>query len=332
MPLDTYRVAAWYRCSRWLNVLVVSTVATAWALRDGSNSDGFISPALFWGLVVTSIFALYVTAYTTDRKLLNKSWTFVDIIRQAFWRTLFPTVSLLLVAVCFEDFYSHRISGVLWLILAGIVAMVGAYRLRVAQGMKLRRVKSGEMYKRAMVLAKETNTLIKRVYIVPAGRGHLTNAFGMSQSIAITDNYGKFLRGPELDSVIGHELGHVKGRHSRKRLISVVILYGTLSVLALLLPRSLVHLRPCFDVLVIFLPVLALNFIARKFEYDADRAAADLAGTKVAIQALRQLYEMTQIPADCNRVVELFMSHPSLSNRIRALHESGVASLAATSG
>ena len=84
--------------------------------------------------------------------------------------------------------------------------------------------------------------------------------------------------------------------------------------------------------LVICLPVLALNFVARKFEYEADRAAAKLAGIEVAIQALVQLYEVTQVPADCNRVVELFISHPSLANRIRALRQSGVSSLAATSG
>ena len=97
--------------------------------------------------------------------------------------------------------------------------MLGILRLRLAEGMKLQEVKGGELYKRAFVLAKMTKTPLKRVYVVPAGRGHLTNAYGASHTIAVTDNYGKFLTSAQLDFVIGHELGHAKAKHGRKRLL-----------------------------------------------------------------------------------------------------------------
>ena len=95
--------------------------------------------------------------------------------------------------------------------------MVGTIRLRIAQGMKLRSVKSGTLYGRAMHLARNAGAKLKRVYVVPPGRGDLTNAFGSSESIAMTDNFGEYLHGPQLDFVIGHELAHAKNKHTRKK-------------------------------------------------------------------------------------------------------------------
>jgi hypothetical protein len=66
--------------------------------------------------------------------------------------------------------------------------MLGMLRLRSAEGMKLQEVKGGELYQPPFVLAKITKTPLKRVYVVPAGRGHLTNAYGASRTIAVTDN------------------------------------------------------------------------------------------------------------------------------------------------
>lgn len=45
----------------------------------------------------------------------------------------------------------------------------------------------------------------------------------------MTDNYGKFLDRAELDFVIGHELGHVKGKHGRKKLLITTIVFATLA-------------------------------------------------------------------------------------------------------
>jgi len=112
--------------------------------------------------------------------------------------------------------------------------------VRVAEGIKLQRVKSGEVYKRAFAIAKDMRTPLKRVYIVPAGRGHLTNAYGLSESIAVTDNYGKFLDRAELDFVIGHELGHVKGKHGRKTVLIMAIVFATLAAMCFCSP-------PAFD-------------------------------------------------------------------------------------
>lgn len=112
----------------------------------------------------------------------------------------------MVVAIAFDAIYEHSLACIFWFVAAAVLARGGDIGLRLAEGLKLPEVKSGTAYKRAFVLAREMGTRLKRVYIVPAGRGRMTSAFGLSHSIALTDNYGKFLHGPHLDFVIGHEL------------------------------------------------------------------------------------------------------------------------------
>jgi Zn-dependent protease with chaperone function len=150
--------------------------------------------------------------------------------------------------------------GILWLVAAAILAIVGTSRSRSAEGIKLQLVKGGELYKRAFVLAKHMRVPLKRVYVVPAGRGHLTNAYGLSQSIAVTDNYGKFLSGPELDFVIGHELGHVKAQHGRKKLLIVGTVFAGIALACFFLPPILIPFRPLLDI-----PVMYRRFLLSIF-------------------------------------------------------------------
>jgi Zn-dependent protease with chaperone function len=202
--------------------------------------------------------------------------------------------------------------------------MVGTLRFRLAEGIKLQRVKSGELYKRAFVIAKDMGTPLKRVYVVPAGRGHLTNAYGLSESIAVTDNYGKFLNRAELDFVIGHELGHVKGKHGRKTMLMMTILFAVLALTCFFLPSSLIPFRPVLDIFMMLVPILAFYFFSRRFEYAADEAGVEFThDPKTAIRALASLYRFTQAPTHCDRITELFMTHPAFVRRAVAIGEIG---------
>jgi Zn-dependent protease with chaperone function len=64
---------------------------------------------------------------------------------------------------------------------------------------------------------------------------------GSSQSIAMTENFGAYLHGTQLDYVMGHELGHAKNKHTRKKVTWIVTLFSCLTlfsfVAAPLLPR-----------------------------------------------------------------------------------------------
>jgi Zn-dependent protease with chaperone function len=247
-----------------------------------------------------------------------------DLLRLAFWRTVSPTIALLFVATGFDEMYDRRLIGILWLLFAAILAMVATLRLRSAEGMKMQRVKSGELYKRAFAMAKDMGTPLKRVYVVPAGRGHLTNAYGLSESIAVTDNYGKFLNRAQLDFVIGHELGHVKEKHGRKKLLIVTIVFAAFALMCFFLPSSLISFRPVLDIFVMLVPILTFYFFSRRFEYAADKASVEFThDTETAIHALANLYHFTQAPTHCDRVTELFLTHPAFVRRAGAIGEIG---------
>jgi len=84
-------------------------------------------------------------------------------------------------------------------------------------------LKSGELRYRALLLAEETGITLQRVFIVPSGKGHLTNAFGMSSAIGLTDNLGKYLTKEQVHSKNrGYRLGRTRAsrtlnRHPRGR-------------------------------------------------------------------------------------------------------------------
>ncbi len=277
-----------------------------------------------WSALVVGVVIVLLACYALDRIFLEHKWALGDVVRLAFWRTLSPTVALVLVAIGFDALYDHSLAAVLCLIAAAILARTGDIGLRFAEGMKLQVVKSGAAYKRAFVLAKGMGIPLKRVYVVPTGRGHLTNAYGLSNSIALTDNYGKFLHGPLLDFVIGHELGHVKARHGHRRLVIVGTIYAFVGILAIVVSYGLTALRPLFDIVAILGPVLAIRYVSRRDEYEADRVAAELTqDPEAGIKALASLYRITETPANFSWAEELFMTHPSLEHRARAIGEIG---------
>ncbi len=205
----------------------------------------------------------------------------------------------------------------------GISAVLGPTQLRAAQGIKLRQVKSGTLYNRAFRLAKKVGVRLDRVYVVPLGRGHLTNAFGF-RGIALTDNFGEYLSGPQLDFVIGHELAHVKGRHTRKKFSLVLLLVVILFPLSFGFSHVASVFRPLLMLAFLFVPLLAVYSLSRYFEYSSDREAIGFTDDpESALHALVNLYRMTGSPVKCGRIVELFMTHPSLTNRLDAITIAG---------
>ena len=183
------RTSRWIAYRRWIQIILLATVAAWWAFWDFDTGAAFISrltlllnwldptlakASLFWGLPIGGVAIVQLICYSLDRVFLRRRWTSIDLLRLTLWRTVSPTVAILLLASSFNAFYERRLVGIVWVVIAAIAAMLGLLRLRSAEGMKLQEVKGGELYKRAFVLAKTTKTPLKRVHIVPAGRGHLT--------------------------------------------------------------------------------------------------------------------------------------------------------------
>jgi Zn-dependent protease with chaperone function len=229
-----------------------------------------------------------------------------------------------MLAVGIDALPNQGVVGFLWLAGAAVVALIGTIRLQSAEGFKPRSVKSGELHRRSFVLAKRMGVRLRRVYVVPSGKSHLTNAFGgLFKTIGVSDDYGKWLKGSQLDFVIGHELAHIQQKHALKKLAGLLGLFSLTVGLGFGLPHLSSAVLTIVPFVVVFVPLITFYSLSRRFEYEADRAAAGLTNDPdAAIQALASLYRHTQKPAEYNRFAEFFSTHPSLSRRVEAIARS----------
>jgi Zn-dependent protease with chaperone function len=320
--------------------VLAATVAAWWVTWDlGGRSEipgtlvrrfpatwdrSSVEALLFWLLPVASLGLFLVTCYVVDRTVLKQRWSFVVLLRRAWWRLVSFVIPLLMVASGFTLIFSGKIIGTVWLITAGIVSRVGTGFLRRAEGMKFNRLKSGELRNRALKMADHMGVTISRVYIVPAGKGHLTNAYGLSDAIGLTDSLGQYLTKTQIDYVMAHELAHVSLKHGRKHLLLVLGTFFALSLGLFRLSHYAVALLPFAEIAVVIGPLIAIYYFSRRFEYAADAFAVDFTGNpETAIRALVNLHKIHEVPAQYDGFTELFMTHPSLADRVKAIARAG---------
>jgi STE24 endopeptidase len=123
---------------------------------------------------------------------------------------------------------------------------------------------------------------------------------------------------PELETVITHEIGHIKNKHLIKMMISKIFVVSSLVAIALL-PQilKLESLeRTGFYALTILAVVLGLIIsvkIERKYEDQADMYAACYNDPELCASALRKVIKYEE---DTNKIDELFQSHPDIKDRI----------------
>jgi Zn-dependent protease with chaperone function len=291
--------------------------------RPGALETSSEATPLFWVPPIVSLGIFLLLCNTADKTILNLKWTTADTFRQVWWRLMSFVIPLLMVAAGFSTILDGKVKGIGWLLAAGAVSKVGTGFLRRAEGMRFNALKSGETRNRALNLASRMGVTLSRIYVVPAGKGHLTNAYGMSNAIALTDNLGKYLTNTEKDYVIAHELAHVKLKHGRKELLLVVTIFSAMTLLVFLL-RQQADFRPLLQLVVMVGPLVALYYCSRRFEYSADREAVDFTGDpETAIRALANLHHCRELPAAHDGFTELFMTHPTFARRIQAIANDG---------
>ncbi len=301
-------------------LLTVAGWSAIWDLNRGATRASLA----FWLPLVLGLGLHLVLCYSTDETILGLRWSPVDIASQAWWRTVSFPVPLLMIATGYEAVLLGRSRGLVWIVCAALVARIGTIFLRRAEGVKFNETKAGELRNRAFAVARRMRTMIRGVYIVPSGKGHLTNAYGGSRVVAVTDNWGKYFTKPQLDYVLAHEVAHVKRRHGLKQFLLAIALYSVLTLVLFRLSTTIEKSRPLLEFLVIVAPIMALDLLSRHFEYDADREAVSFTGDpETAIRALVTLYKVSSVPIRCSNFAELFMTHPSLTHRAAAIARVG---------
>lgn len=188
---------------------------------------------------------------------------------------------------------------------------------------------------------KKVGFTISNIFIIDGSkRSTKANAYfsgiGSQKRITLYDTLINDLEPDEIVAVLAHEVGHYKKKHIIFNFIISTLLSGlTLFMLSLfinspILSAALGVSTPSFHIGLIafgilYSPIskitgLFINFMSRKFEYQADNYAKETYNKKALITSLKKLSKnnlsnLTPHPA----FVFTHYSHPTLLNRIKNL-------------
>lgn len=215
------------------------------------------------------------------------------------------------------------------------------------------REEAPELYARLEKLCDRAGIPTPPLYVVPS---EAPNAFATGRdpnhaAIALTEGIINLLPDDELDSVIAHELTHVRNRDTLTQAVagtlagSLTYLGRILTLGALYFPVTRGGRRGNNPIAILFLLVVApltagliQMAISRTREYAADAGSAEITGNPLAlVRALEKLEAMGQkIPIHGNPafaplfivnpltkegLMTLFMTHPKTEDRIQRLKE-----------
>ena len=202
-------------------------------------------------------------------------------------------------------------------------------------------LEDGELKSAIEKYAKNVGFTINNIFVIDGSkRSTKANAyfsgFGSQKRITLYDTLINDLEVEEIVAVLAHEVGHYKRKHIIFNLISSILITGfTLYILSLFvnsnaLSEALGVSIPSFHIGlvafgVLYSPIsevtgLFMNYISRKFEYQADNFAKETFEARALITSLKKLSKnnltnLTPHPA----FVSMNYSHPTLLQRINNL-------------
>lgn len=214
-------------------------------------------------------------------------------------------------------------------------------RLIVPLFNKQKPLEEGSLKNKIEGYAQKVGFEIRNIFVIDGSkRSTKANAyfsgFGKEKRVTLYDTLINDLDEDEIVAVLAHEVGHYKRHHIVFNLISSILLTGfTLFLLSLFInspevSRAIGVSQPSFHAALIgfgilYSPIsevtgLIMNYLTRKFEYQADDFAKNTFAAKPLITSLKKLSKnslsnLTPHPA----YVFMHYSHPPLIARVKNL-------------
>ncbi len=234
-----------------------------------------------------------------------------------------------------------------WLWAWGIITVFALFmnlfyaRLIVPLFNKQTPLEEGSLRSKIKTYANTVGFTLDKIFVIDGSkRSTKANAyfsgFGKEKRITLYDTLINDLEDDEIVAVLAHEVGHYKKNHIIINLFASILSTGfTLWILSLfigspLLSEALNVSQPSFHIGliafgVLYTPVseitgLLMNYLSRKFEYQADNYAKTTFSAPPLISALKKLSKnslsnLTPHPA----YVFMHYSHPTLLERFKSL-------------
>jgi len=204
-------------------------------------------------------------------------------------------------------------------------------------------IEEGELKEKIDALSVETGFPVKRIYSMDASRRSTKlNAyfagFGRNKTIVLYDTLIEKLTEDEVVTVLAHEIGHAKKRHTLVgqtmafASMALVLLIGFFVVnqTAISTDFGFTELNIAFNLFILMIfasPIMTLlqiprSALSRAFEYTADDYAIQHTQKDAFISALVKLHQEAFANLTPHPVVVLFSySHPPLTQRIDAIEK-----------
>lgn len=319
-----------------------------------SFSDNSIAIGLiFFGIIffasdlLTLPFSWYSTFVIEEKYGFNKTTqkTFIIDKLKSWGLMIVIGGGILALLIWFYQMAGDNFWWYAWLLITAFTVFVNMFyaKLIVPLFNKQSPLPEGSLRNKIEEYAKKVGFKLDNIFVIDGSkRSTKANAyfsgFGKEKRITLYDTLVKDLEEEEIVSVLAHEVGHYKKKHVIFNLVAAIITTGfTLWLLSLfignpILSQALGVSQPSFHIGLIafgilYSPIseitgLVMNYLSRKFEYQADDYAKNTYGKEGLISGLKKLSRtslsnLTPHPA----YVFMHYSHPTLLQRYRNLRK-----------
>ena len=324
------------------------------SLSRSISDDPILGALIFFGIImigsdiITTPFSYYRTFVIEEKFGFNKTTPrlfFVDKFKSWLMLALLGGGILALIIWFFQwagtNFWIYA-----WAVIAFFTVFMNLFysRLIVPLFNKQTPLEEGTLKSKIENYALKAGFELRNIFVIDGSkRSTKANAyfsgFGREKRVTLYDTLIKDLEEEEIVAVLAHEVGHYKKNHVIFNITVSILLTGlTLYFLSLFINNPDVSLaigvtRPSFHAALIGFGILysplseltglVMNYLSRKFEYQADDYAKDTFASSPLVTALKKLSKnslsnLTPHPA----YVFVHYSHPPLIDRIRNLKTS----------
>jgi len=305
----------------------------------------FFGILMIGSTIINIPFSLYKTFVIEEGfgfNKMNKKTFFLDKLKGLLMSTILGGGILALIT------WFHEFTGVyFWLYTWGLITLFSIVvnmfysKLIVPLFNKQTPLENGELKE---VITKYTDSVgfkLNDIFVINGSkRSTKANAyfsgFGSQKRITLYDTLINDLNNDEIVAVLAHEVGHYKKKHIIFNLTASVIITGiTLFILSLFINTPLFSLAlgvstPSFHMGLISFGILYspmseltgmfMNYMSRKFEYQADNYAKKTYAGEPLISSLKKLSKNSLSNLTPHSIyVFIHHSHPTLTNRIKNL-------------
>jgi len=320
-------------------------------IARGFSDNIIIITLIFFGIIIVGSdiisipFSLYKTFVIEEKFGFNKATKkifFLDKIK-GLLMTIILGGSILSIITWFYEFTGNYFWIYSWLLISSFSVFLNMFysKLIVPLFNKQTILEEGDLKNDIIKYVNSVGFKAHDIYVLNGSkRSTKANAyfsgFGNQKRITLYDTLINDLENDEIVAVLAHEVGHYKRKHILYNLTSSIILTGfALFVLSLFIKTPVLSLAlgvslPSFHIGLIAFGILYspvsqilgifMNYMSRKFEYQADNYAKNTFSASPLISSLKKLSKNSLSNLTPHYLYVFFhFSHPTLLERIKNL-------------